>query len=302
MRLLLFTLAPLWGPTLPCAPAVAQELEPRAYSPSPVGANFVLLGGGYSTGGVVFDPSLPFTNVNADVTSTSIGYNHTFGLFDRCASIGIVQPYVWGTVSGEVFEQSRSVDRSGFGDTRLRFGMNLFGGPALTPAEFAKRRPERALGTSVVVVVPTGQYYPDKLINIGANRWAFKPEVGFSQPVRQWSFEAYAGVWLFTDNDDFFGGQVREQEPIGAFQGHVSYTFKPRLWLAGDATFYTGGRTTVDGTENADYQANTRFGVTCSVPVGRRSSVKVSWTTGATTRIGGSFDTIAAAWQFLWFD
>lgn len=302
MRLLLFTLAPLWGLTLLCGGAAAQEMEPRAYSPSPVGANFLVLGGGYSTGGAVFDPSIPITNVNADVTSTSLGYVRTFALCGRSASAGIVQPYVWGTVSGDVFEQFRSVDRSGVGDTRLRFGLNLLGGPALTPAEFAKRRPERALGSSVVVVVPTGQYYPDKLINIGANRWAFKLEVGFSQPARRWSLEAYAAAWLFTDNGDFFGGQVREQAPIGAFQGHISYTFKPRLWLASDATFYAGGRTTVDGTKNADYQANTRFGITFSAPVGRRSSVKVSWATGATTRIGGSFDTIGAAWQFLWFD
>ncbi len=302
MRLVLFTLAPLLGLTLLCGPAATQELEPRVYSPSPVGANFLVLGGGRSTGGVTFDPSIPFTNVHAELTSFSLGYARTFGLFGRSVSAGILQPFVWGTVSGDIFEQSRSVDRSGVGDTRLRFGINLLGGPALTPADFAKRRPGRALGTSVIVVIPTGQYYSDKLINIGTNRWAFRPEVGFSQPVRRWSFEAYAAAWLFTDNDDFFGGQVREQEPIGAFQGHVSYTFKPRLWLAGDATFYTGGRTTVDATKNADYQANSRFGVTFSAPVGRRNSVKVSWTTGGTTRVGGSFDTIAAAWQFLWFD
>ena len=302
MRLALFTLSPLLGLTLLGSPAAAQELEPRAYSPSPVGANFLVLVGGRSTGGIVSDASTPITNIHAEVNSASLGYGRTFGLFGRSANAGIFQSYVWASVSGDVFEQARSVERSGVGDTRLRFGMNILGGPALTPAEFAKRRPGRTLGASVIVVVPTGQYYPDKLINLGANRWAFRPEVGYSQPVRRWFFDAYAAVWLFTDNDDFYGGQLREQQPIGAFQGHVSYTFKPRLWLAANATFYTGGRTTVDGTKNADLQANSRFGVTFSVPVGRRNSVKLSGTTGATTRIGGSFDTIAAAWQFLWFD
>jgi hypothetical protein len=302
IRSVRFAVAPLCGLMLLCGRAAAQELEPRAYSPSPVGANFVLLGTAYSAGDVTFDPSIPITNVDAKLTSASLGYGRTFGLFGRSASAGIFQPYVWGRISGDIFEQSRSVDRSGVADTRLRLAINLLGGPALTPAEFAKRRPGRTLGTSIVVVAPTGQSYSDKLVNIGTNRWAFKPELGFSQPVQRWSFDAYAAAWLFTDNDEFFGGQVREQDPIGALQGHISYTINPRLWLAGDATFYAGGRTTVGGTKNADYQANSRFGITFSAPVRRRNSLKVSWTTGGTTRIGGSFDTITAAWQFLWFD
>jgi hypothetical protein len=38
--------------------ATAQELEPRAYSPSPVGTTFLLGGFGRSEGGILFDPSL----------------------------------------------------------------------------------------------------------------------------------------------------------------------------------------------------------------------------------------------------
>ena len=51
---------------------------------------------------------------------------------------------------------------------------------------------------------------------------------------------------------------MREQDPIGTFQAHVSYTFKPWLWLSADATFYTGGRTTLDGAVKADLQRNSR--------------------------------------------
>ncbi len=284
------------------APCGAQDLEPRAYSPTPVGANFLLFTGAYTTGGVVFETGAPLTNVSADINSTSLAYAHTFALFGRSASGAIAIPYVWGTVSGDVFEQARTVDRWGIGDTRLRFVVNLIGGPARTPAEFAKHRPERTLGTSLIVIAPTGEYYSEKLINIGANRWAFKPEVGFSQPWRRWFFDVYAAVWLYTDNTDFFGGQTKEQAPVGAFQGHVSYTFKQRLWLAVDGTFYNGGRTTVDGVEQADLQSNSRIGITGSAPVGKRNSVKVAYAAGATTRFGGSFDSISATWQFLWFD
>jgi hypothetical protein len=240
--------------------AAAQELEPRAYSPNPTGANFVLLAYGHSTGDVVFDPSVPITNVAARINQGALFYGRTFGLFGRSASAAVQLPYVWGTVEGDVFEERRSVHRSGLADLRLRLTTNLVGGPALAPREFAQRRPRTTLGASVVLVAPTGQYDPSKLINLGTNRWSLKPELGLSHPAGRWFLEGYAGAWLFGDNADFFGGSRREQQALASLQAHVSYVFRPRLWLAGDATFYTGGRTTLDGVPKADLQRNTRLG------------------------------------------
>jgi hypothetical protein len=281
--------------------AQAQELEPRAYSPNPTGANFVLAGYGHSTGDVVFDPSVPLTNVSAHVNQAAFFYGRTFGLFGRSASAAVQLPYVWGTVDGDVGEERRSVYRSGLADLRLRLTTNLVGGPALRPREFAARSPRTTLGASLVVVVPTGQYDPAKLINVGTHRWAIKPELGLSHPAGHWFLELYGGAWFFADNDDFFGGSLREQKSILTLQGHVSYVFRPRLWLAGDATFYTGGRTTVDGVVKADLQRNSRFGLTLAVPVRKRSSFKVSWARGLITRVGGDFDTLSVGYQFLWF-
>ena len=282
--------------------ATSQELEPRAYSPSPVGANFLLLAYARSSGGVVFDPSLPFSDVEAAVNAGSLVYGRTFGLGGRLASLAVAVPYVWGSVSGNVGEQRQEVHRSGVADARLRLGVNLIGAPALSPREFAARAPATILGASLAVFTPVGQYDPSKLINIGANRWATKLELGLAHPVGRWNLELYAGAWLFTDNDDFFGGSRRTQQPIGTFQTHVSYTFRPRLWLAFDATFYAGGRTKVDGEPKADLQRNTRLGLTLSVPIGRRHSLKLAAATGLTTRIGGDFDSLAVAWQYVWLN
>jgi len=279
----------------------AQELEPRAYSPNPTGANFVLMAYGHSTGDVVFDPAVPITDVNAHVNTTAVFYGRTFGLFGRSASAAVQLPYVWGTIEGNVGEARRSIYRSGLADLRLRLTSNLLGGAALGPREFAQRPPRTTLGASLVVTAPTGQYDPTKLVNLGTNRWVFKPELGLSHPAGRWWVELYAGAWFFTDNKDFFGGSRRGQSPLATFQTHVSYVFRPRLWLAGDATFYTGGRTTVDGVEKADLQRNTRLGLTVSLPVKRRSGVKVSVARGVITRIGGDFTSVAVAYQFLWF-
>jgi hypothetical protein len=280
----------------------AQELEPRAYSASPAGVNYVVLGYGHSSGDVVFDASLPFRDVEAMLNTTSVGYSHSFGLFGRLASATVAQPYVWGSVEGNVAESFRRITRSGLADVRGRLAVNLVGGPALRPAAFAARQPTTTLGASVSIAAPTGQYDPAKLINLGSNRWSVRPELGVSHPHGRWTLEASAGAWLFSGNDEFFGGVRREQDPIGTLQGHVGYTFKPRLWLAGDATYYTGGRPTVGGVQKDEVQKNSRVGVTLSLPVARRHSVKAAWATGFTTRIGGDFNTFSVAWQVLWFD
>jgi hypothetical protein len=281
--------------------AGAQELEPRAYAPNPTGANFVLAVVGHTSGAVVFEPSLPIENVTARVNGATLLYGRTFGLLGRSASVGVGVPYVWGTVQGDVKEQAHSIRRSGLADMRLRLAVNLVGGPALDRAEFARRRPRTTFGASVVLSAPSGQYDPARLVNIGANRWLVKPELGLAHPAGRWMLEAYLGAALFTDNPDFYGGQRREQSPLPTAQGHVSYVLKPRLWVAGDATFYRGGRTRLGGRANEDEQKNSRVGLTVAVPITRRQSLKAAWATGFTTRIGGDFDTLTVGWQYLWF-
>jgi hypothetical protein len=286
---------------LGCAEALAQQLEPRAYSPSPVGTNFVLLQYSYQTGSVITDPALPVQNVDAKLDTLSGGYSRTFSFLGRSASAALVLPYVWAKATGEVFEEERTVTRSGQGDMVMRLSTNILGGPALTPREFARRTPETTLGASLFVSMPTGQYDGSRLINIGTNRWAFKPELGLSHPLGTWSFEVYAGAWLYTANDDFFGGNRRTQEPLFSLQGHVSYTFLPGLWLAVDGTWYSGGQTTVNGVLNQDRLQNTRFGATLAVPLGRGHSVKATWAKGATTRFGQDFTVTGLTYQYRWF-
>jgi hypothetical protein len=112
----------------------------------------------------------------------------------------------------------------------------------------------------------------------------------------------YGGAWFYTDNDNFFRGTRREQDPITTLQAHVGYTFGPGLWLAADATYYAGGRTTVNGVQKDDRQENTRVGLTLSVPVGHGHSLKLNWSEGVSERIGTNFTTLGVTWQYTWFD
>lgn len=282
--------------------AGAQDLEPRAYSAVPIGTNFLLAGYAHTSGSVSTDPALPITGVEASLNTGLLAYDRSFALVGRSASAAVLLPYVWGEVSGEVEEQSRSVSRSGLGDLRLRLASNLIGGPAFTPAEFARREPATTLGASLTIVAPTGQYDSSRLINIGSNRWAFKPEIGLSQPIGDWFVEGAVGAWVYTDNNDFFRGNVRGQSPLWTFQAHGGYNFRPGLWLAADATYYTGGETSLNGVDKNDAQASSRYGLTLSVPVAEGVSVKLAWSTGLTTRVGGNYDTFGLSLQYRWFD
>ena len=284
------------------ATASAQEMEPRAFSPSPIGTNFALAGFSHVSGDVSIDPSLPITNVQANINVYSLGYLHTFGLLERSASVGILVPYDRAGISGNVEEiGARRADRTGMGDILMRFSWILVGSPALTPEEFAHRTRTTTAGVNLKVLAPTGQYDSTHLINIGQNRWAFKPEVGLSQPIGNWFTDGIVGAWVYTDNTNFFGGQTRSQEPLYTFQADAGYEFRPGLWVSANGTYYTGGKTTVNGVQNQDRQQTTRYGITASTPLGAGWSTKFNWSKGATTRIGGNFEEYSFALQYHWF-
>ena len=282
--------------------ASAQQLEPRAFSPSPIGVNFLVDGLTGSSGDIVFDPSLQFTDVSARVRYLTAGYARSFAMLGRSATLAAALPYAEGYVEGNVEEAHRRADRSGLGDLVLRFAVNIVGGPALEPREFAARKRSTAFGAALTVSEPTGQYDEAKLVNLGTNRWGFKPELGFTQPIGKVWLELSAGVWLYTNNQAFYGGHTKRQDPLSVAQAHVVYEFRPQLWLALDGTWYGGGATSVDGGASAQRVSTTRAGVTLAVPVSKGSSIKMAYARGTSVRVGSRLDTLTVAWQYHWLD
>jgi hypothetical protein len=126
------------------------------------------------------------------------------------------------------------------------------------------------------------------------------PELGVSRAFGRWVVEGMAGVWFFTDNTDFFGGRVREQDPIVATQVHLTFKFKRSMWLAADANYYTGGQTTIGGRQNLDLQRNSRTGATYSPALGRHQAIRMSVSRGAYTTIGAAFTSIAVGYNYAW--
>ena len=117
--------------------------------------------------------------------------------------------------------QPREREMSGLGDPRFRFSINLFGAPALSAKEFANYQQDLIIGASLQVSAPLGQYDDSKLLNLGNNRWSFKPELGISKAWGPWTVEVAPSVTFFTDNTDFFNGSTFAQAPIYAVQGRL---------------------------------------------------------------------------------
>jgi hypothetical protein len=280
--------------------AAAQNLEPRAYVNTPVGMNFLLAGYGYMAGGVGTDPALPLQNAHLQVHSTLLAYARALDIWGTSGKVDVVLPYAWLSGTADVAGQPREREVSGLADPLLRFSVNLYGAPALALPEFANYRQDLLVGASLQVSVPLGQYDPDKLVNIGTNRWSVKPELGLSKAVGPLTLELMTGVTLYTDNHDFLGGKTRAQAPLYSVQGHVSYTVGAGIWVALDGTYYMGGRTTVDGVEDNDLQKNSRVGVTVALPVTRQTSVKLYGSTGVSTRTGGNFNAGGIFFQYRW--
>lgn len=286
----------------------AQDLAPRAYIITPLHSNAVTLTYSYLGGDLILDNSLPITGATAKISVPVFSLFHSLNLLGRTASFTASVPYGVGNVRGTVMDGETRAYRSGLLDATFRFSVNLVGGPSMDVADYHKWRQKTLLGVSLKVVTPTGQYDPTKLINYGANRWAFKPEIGLSRRWGHWVLDSYAAVWFFTTNHEFFshnqyspGTNVQHQESIAALEGHVSYDVKPRLWTSLDGNFWLGGRTTLNGVESPNsLQENSRIGGTVSIPVSKHQSVKFSYNRGAYIRYGGNFNNVAVGWQYSW--
>lgn len=287
---------------LAAAPTVVydQDLEPRAYANTPVGLNFVLAGYVYTQGNVGTDASLPVKDFTIQTNGPVLAYVRTLDVWGRSGKLDLIVPYVWLSAKATVAGQNREREVSGFADPRLRFSVNLYGAPALSLEQFSQYKQDLIVGTSLQVSAPGGQYDPDKAVNIGTNRWSFKPELGFSKALGPLTLELLPSVTFFTDNNDFFGGEHLAQDPLYSVQGHLIYHFDFGAWASLNSTYYTGGRTTVDDVQNDDRQENVRLGLTVALPLDRHFSLKLYGSAGVYTRTASSFDAAGIALQYRW--
>jgi hypothetical protein len=279
----------------------AQQLEPRFFSNSPVGMNALAVGYTRSGGNVLLVPSLPLDDVDGDLNLVALSYVRAVDFFGRSAKLSGTLPYAWGQYKGLFEDEFRTRDLVGWGDPLLRFAVNLRGAPALDAQAFADYEQGTIVGADLMVSVPVGKYEPDRLFNLGANRWTIRPGIGVSTVWRRkWFVEVGVGVWLFTRNSDFFGGNTLDQKPVYAIKAHAIRLFRPGLWWSFDFGYGTGGEWEVSGIPSGNTQRNYRFGSTFSLPLGRGHSIRAVFATGLARGFGSDFDAVVAVYQYTW--
>ncbi len=280
--------------------ATAQELEPRAYSVSPVGTNILFAAYGRSAGQILFDPSLPVEDVSASVNRLGLGYSRALDVLGRSANLRLAVPYVFGEVRGLVEGQPQQARRSGLADPAAELSVNLYGAPAMDRQAFARYLQRTNVFASLAVVVPLGQYDPAAVVNIGTNRWAFRPQAAVSRRIGRWFIDAYAGALLFTANRRFLVNSVRKQQPISLYQGHLAYLFRRRFWIAASGTYFRGGNTVVNGRELNNLESNVQYAATLSIPLSNSQSLKVQFGNTPIRRSGARFNWLQIGYAYIW--
>ena len=281
---------------------VTGEIEPRAYVNTPVGINFLLTGYAYSDGGLSTEASSPIKDAQIKMHTGVLAYARTLDVWGKSGKIDVILPYSDLSGSATVEGQPRERNISGLNDPRFRFSVNFLGAPALSVQEFADYQQDLIIGASIQVSAPLGQYDESKLVNLGNNRWFVKPDIGISKAWGPLSIELSTGVFVFSKNNDFFGGSTLEQEPVSSTQLHVTYNFGHGIWAALSGTCDYGGRTTIDGIQNDDLQNNSRAGATIAVPVNRNNSIKLFTSNSVHTSAGSDFSLVGIVWQYRWGD
>lgn len=278
----------------------AQELEPRNLTNVPVGTNIAVMGYAFASGNILFDPALPLEDVNANTHAIVGAYVRSLSFFGMAAKANMILPFAAGDWEGVYQGTDTTTARSGMGDLRFGFSFNFIGSPALEKDGFKDYKQKTIAGFSLQVVAPTGQYFDDRLINLGSNRWAFRPQLGVSHKIQTWYIEYAMNAWLFTTNNAFWNGNKLEQGPIGTFKVNVIKSFNKGIWASLGAGYAFGGRSFVNDVRRDAHISVMRFGAIVVVPVHPQHSLKLTALTAQRFEQGADFDAISLTYQFIW--
>jgi hypothetical protein len=280
----------------------AQFTDPRAYDSAPVGTNQIELSYIFARANASIDTSLIVSGAELKLNQGTIDYSRYFGLIRRVAWIEALIPFA--RLDGSVTGAPVAGYRIGFGDSSYGLSILLKGAPALDVAQFASYRPATTVGLSLAVTAPTGTYDAGKILNLGSDRWSFKPELALSHPFgprQKWEFDAYANVYFFTDNRAWHGVEILGQRPLPGIEGHLSYSFTPGVWASFDARYSFAGETFVDNVAQSNAQQNLILGSELTLsPRSQNNYLVLEFAEAPVHRNGTAFTGVGVRYVFSW--
>jgi outer membrane putative beta-barrel porin/alpha-amylase len=287
------------------SPIYSMELAPLRWSHLPLGANFAGIGFVSTEADIFIDPDLQLEDVELKLDSWAGKYIRTFELFDKSARIGLIQAYQEGEWTGLLGGVPATARRAGLSDTLVRLAVNLYGAPPLSGKEFAQYRAnadvETIVGVALAMRLPTGDYLEDKLMNLGENRFVFRPQLGITHKRGKWTTELTGEVAFHMKNDEFFNGNTRRQDPLYFLHGHLIHTFKPGVWVSASVGYNYGGESSINGVDSDNKKKNLGWALSFAQPIGKTYRLKIAYI-GVRTQedIGLDSDTLTAGLSLLW--
>jgi hypothetical protein len=281
--------------------AWAQFTDPQTYQNTPVGINQLELAYAYVRSNTSIDTSFIVTGAKFNLNQGLIDYTRYFAFLHRTAWVEASIPVA--NLNGSITGTTIAGSTTGSGDSAYTAAILLKGGPALSPEQFAEAETTTSIGLSLSTTAPTGQYNPNKLLNLGSDRWSFKPELAISKPFgpeQRWVFDAYANSYFYTDNASYRGAEVLRQRALLGLEGHISYGFNNTISASLDTRYSFRGDTTVGGVNQDNPQRNFILGSEIVVSPNSRNSFIFEFAKATVHKNGPSLTGFAVKYDYTW--
>lgn len=221
--------------------AQAIDILPRDYVPLPPKTNVTALYYDYVQSNQFNFVGSGTTADNANLRANVGIYRQTYhgSLDGRAWAVQLIVPF--GAETGEIAGNNLG-STSGLGDVLVAAGISFLPRP----------QPTYNVGAVLYVSMPTGDYSHNQALNLGANRWSFDPQIGYTQAIgdKFW-FDAAVDAILYTHNDNAGPlGATLSQRPTYQAQAWVSYILDPASLISLGYAAQFGGAQSIGGLSN----------------------------------------------------
>lgn len=228
-------------------------------------------------------------------------------------NVGIFRGVYWGEVAGMTYNVNvllpvghLKLGGAAVGD---EISTSQIGDPLLVAVlwPYKNLNTKTYFGVGGYVTAPLGEYNNDSSLNMGANRWAFKGELGFEQGFGDsgLNLSLYGNAEFYTHNNDFTSAEANmSQDPIFTTEAHLTYDFTKSFYAGVDYYYKWGGETSVDyGSgyiDNDDRVGTHSGGLTLGYTVSDHMGLQLKYTKDLSVENGIKTDVIGVRLAYFW--
>lgn len=231
---------------LPC-PVMASDTHDVL--PSPAGTMLGVLYYDHTSGNEKYTDSHKVSdsfNLRQNVGIFRLAYYFDVPGDKNGGCFNILQPFGDVMVDGAAVGNN-NLSASGLGDTIVAMSLTR------------KQTPLTCFGLSLYVTTPTGGYDKGDSLNIGSNRWAFRPKLSFSRKLGDspFSVEGYGYLEFYTKNNEYTSQSLtQEKDPVFEGDVHLVYDMDKTKYISLTYFYTAGGETEVEGIGQDDEKAD----------------------------------------------